>query len=190
MKVTKFFTKGLVVALAILAFGNVVQAQDTDIPPAVIGVVDFNWVLNNSDAWKKSLAIQAEDARKQIQDEARAKEQELNEKGKALAGQQAILDSEVFAQKEAEFKKEAGEAQQYFNLRKAKLDSAFQKAKNEIETVIARSVAEVAQENKLNMILKIGNQGTVFLYEPQMNVSEAVLQKTNAALDSVILTVE
>ena len=190
MRFSSFSLKGILTALTLVFAMQAAVAQEEAVPAAAVAVVDFDWVLTNSVAWKESLVVQVEEKRQAIQNEAKLKEDELKRKGQELEGQQAILSPEVFAQKDAEFKKELSEAQKYFNLRKAKLDSAFQNAKIEIEKTIAKAVAEVGNKKGANLIMKIGNRGSVFFFEPKMNISVAVLERTNAMLSSVVLTVE
>ena len=183
----KLFTFSLGLSLLITLLPASLKAQEKSFPQAVIAILDVQYVLFNSKAFKESLTVQFQSKREILQKEFQGLQSDLQTKADALKQQEAILSPEAFQEKLLEFQQERVKAQKFFNERKNALDKAFAESRGEISKAIKAAVVEYAGKNGITLILKIGKGDTngVYSFLPQMNITKDILEKVDQSITSV-----
>lgn len=177
---TVFITMSLAVVLPSLA-----QAQ-SDREPISIAVVNIQALLNDSRA-AKSIQEQVDRYRKEFQEDFRDKESELKEREEDLAKERETLSEEAFREKVGAFQRRIVESQNELQDRRRELDEAVSEALGELREEILKIVAEMADENKYDLVLSRQN---VVIVERSIDISKEVMDRLNKSVKKITVTVK
>ena len=136
----------------VFAVPMAVHAQEL-IPPAVIAVLDSEFVIVNAQA-SKGIRDQIEAIRDIYSQEIAAHEDQLRAEEQELQRQQAILAAEVFAQRRREFGERVEYVQRLVEERNRQIDRAFSAAMNQVQDVILALIIELTEQRGFNVILE------------------------------------
>jgi Skp family chaperone for outer membrane proteins len=188
---TAFAGAALVAALAVPAMAQTPAPAAAPAAPAVaaaplvpptVMIVDMNRVLQESNAGR-SIQKQLEDYSKALNVEVQKLEEELKGKDAELRRQRTILSAQAFEEQRQTVQRRAGEAQRTLQEK----GQAIEKAQNEAVGVLLDSAREVisvlAGERKAQVVLS--RQQILLLAEPNLEVTQTVLDRINARLPTV-----
>jgi len=136
----------------ILAVPVAVHAQEL-LPPAVIAVLDSEFVIVNSQA-SRGIRDQIEAIRDVYSQEISALEDQLRAEEQELKRQEAILAAEIFAQRRREFGDRVEYVQRLVEERNRQIDRAFSAAMNQVQDVILALIIELTEQRGFNVILE------------------------------------
>ncbi len=167
---------------ALLSSGTTAFAQVEQLPAPVIGVVDADRVLQESLA-AKGVRLEREKYVNQYQAQVKETESQLRAEDQDLSQQRSVLAPEVFAQRAQGFQQKLADFQVQVRDKQERLDFAFQQAMQEIGNAMVVVSREVAQERGINVVLA---RNQVLIADPSMDITNAVLEKLNQRLASVV----
>jgi len=172
-------------ALCVLAVAagtqGAIAAEGT--PKPVVGVIDLQRVLSQADA-ARSVVQQRESYAEVYQQEAAQEEKDLRATDEELARQRAVLSPEAFADKRQEFQERLQTFQKDVQMRRRDLERAFSQAMNKIQGTVIRITDDVAAERGMNLIVY---RSQVFLFDPEMDITDIVLERVNKELPNVTM---
>jgi Skp family chaperone for outer membrane proteins len=169
-----------VVALA----SSVAMAQDAAVflPPATIGVIDSQFVMNNSEA-AQDIRVQIEMIRDIYAEEIGNLENGLRAQEAELGRQRAILAQDAFDERLREFEGEVDRVQRLVEGRNDQLDRAFSEAMGKVRDALLQVVIEAAGARGFNMILE---QSDILWAVVGLDITDDVM----ARLDEILPNVE
>lgn len=178
-----------VLSLALISVAFLPNAQAQTVAPAKIAVIKMQTLERDALAWKDLRAkFQAENEK--VVDELRAAQATFESEREALVQQQTILAPDAFSVKREEFEARFRNMSQQAALRKQALEQALLQSRSEIITVIREIVVGIADEQGLNLILDASSADpTIILSRPEVEITEAVLQKLDQRLSAVSFSV-
>lgn len=178
----RLLTAVIVVQAMAIGFGmKSAVADETQLPPTVAAVIDYQRILLESSA-SKSIAEQMDLRRKSFQDEIGKEEQRLHEARKALGKQRSVLSSDAFETKQEEFESEYAGVRELAAERRKQLESASAEAINEVKAALIEIVTGIAEERGFNLVLP---SSQVLFFSRQIDLTEEVLSKLDARLSQV-----
>ncbi len=166
------------VAFLALAASSPAQAQ---LEPPVVAVVDIQAILTQSEA-AKAIQGQLDSARRTVQEEMQAREAELREGEQDLRRQRTVLAPDAFEERMREFQGRVAEVERQVQDRMRGLDQAFSAASDQIKSKILEVVANIAQEQGVDIVL---SRQHVVLAQRALDLTEPVMERLNAQLPSV-----
>jgi Skp family chaperone for outer membrane proteins len=167
-----------------LAFGNsAAWAQDLagPLPPATIGVIDSQFVMNNSEA-AQGIRTQIEMIRDVYAEEISQLEDGLRAQEAELGRQRAILSQGAFDERLSVFEDEVDRVQRLVEGRNNQLDRAFSESMDKIRDALLRVVVEAAETRSFNMILE---QSDILWAVLTLDITDDVLARLNEILPNV-----
>lgn len=172
-----------VVLAAICWLGEIATAPAQQLPQAVIGVIDFQGILRQSQA-AKGIQPEIKKLREKFQASVQSQGRNFRATEQELTRQRSLLSPEAYAQKRKEFQLRAREAQRNVQERKRSIDRMLGMAMNKISKALLEIVAAMARERSINIVL----QRALVVYAPrQFDISAEVLRRLNKQLPSVAL---
>ena len=172
----------VVAAFVLLSTGNLAFAQTEQMPAPVIGVVETDRILQESLA-ARGVRLEREKYMNQYQAQVQETESELRSEDQELSQQRSVLAPEVFAQRAQGFQQKLADFQLQVRDKQERLDFAFQQAMQEIGNAMVVVSREVAQERGINVVMA---RNQVLIADPSMDITNAVLEKLNQRLASVV----
>lgn len=155
-------------------------ASIQDTPPNIL-VVDFDWVIRQSDA-AQSVQNQLNEERQALQDrfaeleaDLRAMEQELEAVGEDVSDEEQLERRREFEQLVANTQREA-------QARRSILDQAFREAMDQVRDATVRAIADIADNAEAEIVLNV-NQTVI--YSRDRNISQQALDALNEQLPDV-----
>lgn len=158
------------------------RAQTTE---ASIVVVDFGRVLRDSKA-AQSIAAQMGQVRSAAQDEFGAIEDELVKTQTELTNERATLPADQFETKWRDFERRLTDAQRAAEARRAAIDAAEQDALGRVRAALIAAINDIAKERGAQIVL---DRNDVVVVAPEFDISGDALQRLDAALPDVTVTV-
>lgn len=178
----KTFSAFLIVALTVLAFSPVAEAQDK--ATAInIAVININAIRNNALA-VKSISDQVNTYRTAFQNEIQKEEEALRDANQELSRQRTLLSAEAFAEKRREFEQRVTQVQQAVQQRKGHLDRVQAESMGKVQDALNKIVSEIASVRGYNLILR---QDQTVLVNPSLDITAPVLAALNKDLASVVV---
>jgi outer membrane protein len=176
-----------VAALGFIAVGIVhigpTFGQAAKVPQPVVGVVDFDLVMNESKAGKS--------ARAQLEKQAAAFKAEYQKQRKAFDDSEAKLQAQQKSLSEADFKKKVDELNaQGAKIEKAlvqqdkALDANYRKAREQISTALVGIVSDIAKKRGLTLVLKRSN---VVVFASEYDITDEAMKQLDAKLPAIKL---
>lgn len=157
------------------------QTMAETLPPAVVAVIDTQFLLNNSAAGK-DIRSQVEKFRAKYVAEIRDKETALRAENDELRRQQTILSPEILAEKQREFQEKVAALQEYSQKINRVVDEAIGRATGEVKNAVFVILGELRAEHGFNLVL---DKSQVFLAFETLDLTQKVLERLNKRLSSI-----
>jgi len=173
-----------------LFFGSAI-AQDSatkqaDLSVNRIGLVDIEGVLRSAAASEKVRKL-LDEQRDKFQQEFNVIEKQLQDTERDLTLKKGVISDAEFDAQRIAFQNKVTRLQQDIQYRRQALDSAYQKAQNDLRALAIDILAEIAAEKKLDLILA-RNSALIFL--PHYNLSNEVLLRLNERTKNAKIEIE
>lgn len=173
-----------IIALAMLQVVPA-AAQSEEQPPLVVGVVDFDLIMNESKA-AKSIKSQLDKQAADFEADYKKQQKTYQDKERQLRGQRASLSEAEFKQKVADLNAQTDKAEEALTKKKRALDSGVKNAVGQIKKSLLEIVADIAKKRGLTMVL---DKSTVPLSHKDFDFTEEAMKSLDAKLPSVKLQV-
>lgn len=177
------FSKLVFCTLALCAFALPSPSHAADAPK--IAVVDIDALVNDSAAGK-SVQDQLKKKRDEFQKEFSKRESELGEKEKQIVSKKNELSPEELAKQRQAFEADLLETRKLFQQRRTALDKGLATAMKELRGEIVKATADVAEEGSYQAVL---TRESVVIVEKDLDITKQVLDKLNAQVKTISLTV-
>lgn len=178
----------LLLAASFISFSAFAQeaTKDVDLNVRRIGLVDIEGVLRSAVASEK-VRILLDEQREKFQQEFNVIEKKLQDTERDLTLKQGVISEAEFDAQRISFQNKVTKVQQDIQYRRQALDSAYQKAQNDLRALAIDILAEIASEKKLDLILA-RNSALIFL--PHFNISNEVLERLNERTKNAKIEIE
>ena len=162
-------------------------AQDVAAPK--IAVLDVPEIERRALVWQ-DLRAKFKQANEATLTELRQMQASLEEDGKALQQQQAILSADAFAAKRKEFEERLQQSNKKAAERKQAMEKALAEAKGQIVTYYREIVGEIATSNGINLILdrSVGDP-TIVLATDDIEITDIVIERLDKRVQTIDFTV-
>ena len=162
-------------------------AQDVAAPK--IAVLDVPEIERRALVWQ-DLRAKFKQANEATLTELRQMQASLEEDGKALQQQQAILSADAFAAKRKEFEERLQQSNKKAAERKQAMEKALAEAKGQIVTYYREIVGEIATSNGINLILdrSLGDP-TIVLATDDIEITDIVIERLDKRVQTIEFTV-
>jgi Skp family chaperone for outer membrane proteins len=174
----------LLLLLAVAPALNPTPGRAQTIEAAIV-VVDFGRVLRDSKA-AQSIAAQIGQVRAAAQDEFGAIEDDLVKTQSDLTNERATLPPDQFETKWRDFERRLTDAQRAAEARRSAIDSAEQDALGRVRAALIAAINDIATERGARIVL---DRNDVVVVAPEFDISSDALQRLDAALPDVTVTV-
>lgn len=177
-----------------MSVANVVHAQDlqadetADPPPASVQetppnilVVDFDWVIRQSDA-AQSVQSQLNEERQALQDRFAELEADLRTMEQELEAIGDDVSDEEQLERRREFERLVADTQREAQALRSILDQAFREAMDQVRDATVRAIADIADNAEAEIVLNV-NQ--TIIYSRNRNISQQALDALNEQLPDV-----
>lgn len=163
------------------------HAQDVAAPK--IAVLDVPEIERRALVWQ-DLRAKFKQANEATLTELRQMQASLEEDGKALQQQQAILSADAFAAKRKEFEERLQQSNKKAAERKQAMEKALAEAKGQIVTYYREIVGEIATSNGINLILdrSLGDP-TIVLATDDIEITDIVIERLDKRVQTIEFTV-
>ncbi len=146
-----------------------------------MAVIDTEVIRRNSAAFK-DIRAQIGKYRTAIQGVIQTEEEELRNANQELARQRAILSPETFAEERRKFEERLVQVQRTVQKRKRDLERVGVEAVQKVEAVLNKIITDVANEQKLGLILR---RSQTVLVDKSLDITPGVLKRLDTALPSL-----
>lgn len=184
---TKFLFRRVVLRIAFLVAVLTwppVLADAGEAP--TVAVLNVEQVLNQSKAGQ-GLRDKIEQIRTANQAKDQENESALRADDEKLQKQRAVLSEEAFLQKQKELQSRLDSLRQEFEARRKHIQSAVDKAQNEIRRAVLEVTRDVAVEKKIDIVI---SQTATVLMSKDLDITKDVLARLDAKLSDVPLAIE
>jgi outer membrane protein len=159
------------------------SGQSAAPPPAVVGVVDYDLVMNESKAGKS--------ARTQLEKQLAAYKAEFKKQRKAfddanakLGAQQSSLSQEDLKKKIDELNAQGAKAEKALAQQEKALDANYENARKQIGAALGKVVAEIAKKRGLTLVLK---RSDVLVFAKEYDLTDEAMKQLDAKMPSIKL---
>jgi len=163
-------------------------AEIVDLPAAIIQetppnilVVDFDWVIRQSDA-AQSVQNQLNEERQALQDRFAELEADLRTMEQDLEAMGEDVSDEEQLERRREFEQLVANTQREAQARRSILDQAFREAMDQVRDATVRAIADIADNAEAEIVLNV-NQTVI--YSRDRNISQQALDALNEQLPDV-----
>jgi len=143
-----------------------------------IATVNIQQIMRDSTA-AQNVREQLESKQKSFQAEISKKEDQLQKEDQELGKQRSVLAKAAFDEKAAKFRTKATEVQKEVQSKKALLDSAFERALNDIQKVVTEIISDLAKEK--GFIIAVPTSQILYA-DPKLDISDEVMKRLNQKL--------
>ena len=168
------------------AFAQDTATKEADLSVNRIGLVDIEGVLRSAAASEKVRKL-LDEQRDKFQQEFNLIEKQLQDTERNLTLKKGVISDVEFDAQRIAFQNKVTRVQQDIQYRRQALDSAYQKAQNDLRALAIDILAEIAAEKKLDLILA-RNSALIFL--PHYNLSNEVLLRLNERTKNAKIEIE
>ncbi|MEM8587693.1 MAG: OmpH family outer membrane protein [Pseudomonadota bacterium] len=156
------------------------EATIQETPPNIL-VVDFDWVIRQSDA-AQSVQNQLNEERQALQDRFADLEADLRTMGQELETMGEDVSDEEQLERRREFEQLVANTQREAQARRSILDQAFREAMDQVRDATVRAIADIADNAEAEIVLNV-NQ--TIIYSRDRNISQQALDALNEQLPDV-----
>ena len=164
-------------SITILLSGSVLA----DYPNTIVGVIDLNYILSESDA-AKDAAEQIESIARNIEEEIKISDESLINEQNELIESQPIMAPAAFDEKRKEYE---NKVQNYNITRQEKLmsiDKLIAESRNDVLNALKPIIEEISNEKGITVLLE---KNSVLLNAENMDITETALKILNNELPSI-----
>ena len=165
-------------------------AQDEKNPHTLlaIGIVNVEKVQLNSLAFQ-SLREQLEKLRAETQEKIKLEQENIQAEQEELEKQKLLLSNDVLTERQTKLQQKIANLREFADNTNRGLEDAYNQALFTIGEKLKESLAEVAEERSLTLILNENNiPPTVIFNADFLRIDEVVLQKLNQRINSIEIT--
>ena len=177
---TRFLT-ALLAAVAVWALAPAGSALAQKMPAPVIGIIDIQRILEESEA-AKNIRPQMSKLRESYEKDVKTRENDLRQAEQDLGRQRTILSADAFNEKRRTFEKQAADAQRAVQTHKQRIDVAFANAMGDVRNALLKIAADMAKERQINVLLP---KSFVVLSAKEFDITDEALGRLNKQLASV-----
>jgi Skp family chaperone for outer membrane proteins len=174
-----------VVFLAATAVQSAPPASAQSQPGIVLGVVDFDLVMNTSKAGK-NVKSQFEQQRTAFEAEYEKQRKAFRDAEKKLADQRASLSDADFKKKVEDLDAQGDKIEKALAQRRRSLDTGLNKAVSQIRTSLIEIVTDIATKREMTLVL---NKSDIILAADAYDFTEEAMKRLDAKLPSVKLQI-
>lgn len=161
----------------------VAQSAAEPAPRPVVGVIDLQHIMAESLAAQKVIG-QREAYLDAYQTKAAVTEKGLREADQELGRLRSTLSPEAFGVRQKDFQDRVAEFQTEVQTRRRNLERAYNTAMNEVQSAVIFAADALASQRGMNLLLY---RSQVFLFDPSMDLTAAVLERVNKDLPNVTM---
>src|SRR5262245_41894930 len=162
------------------ATGHVTAATSQSQPDIVVGVVDFDLIMNKSKAGK-SVKSQYDKQRSAFDADFQQKRKAFKEEGQKLGGQRSTLSDDEFKKKLNELDAKGKAIEKSLAQTKQALDSSLKKAVGQIRSALLEIIADIAKKRALTLVL---NKSYIILAADAYDFTDESMKRLDAKLPS------
>ena len=151
-----------------------------------LAVVNMDKVLRDAKATERVREL-LDDKREEFQNDFATREASLLQIEKDLQSKRTILSEEAYRAEVSQFQNEVASIQQEIQFKRQALDKAFQEAQDEIKSLAAEIVAEIAGQQKLDVVL---NKSAAIVFRQDLDITEYVIIKLNERTKNARLEIQ
>ena len=151
-----------------------------------LAVVNMDKVLRDAKATERVREL-LDDKREEFQNDFAMREAGLLKIEKDLQAKRTILSEEAYRAEVNQFQNEVASIQQEIQFKRQALDKAFQEAQDEIKSLAAEIVAEIAGLQKLDVVL---NKNAALVSRQDLDITEFVILKLNERTKNARLEIQ
>ena len=151
-----------------------------------VAVVNMDKVLRDAKATERVREL-LDDKREEFQNDFATREASLLQIEKDLQSKRTILSEEAYRAEVNQFQNEVASIQQEIQFKRQALDKAFQEAQDEIKSLAAEIVAEIAGQQKLDVVL---NKSAALVFRQDLDITEYVIIKLNERTKNARLEIQ
>ena len=151
-----------------------------------IALVGLDGVLRQANANAKIREL-LDVQRKKFQEEFRQIELELQETERDLLVKREQIAKDEYDKMVNAFQRRVASVQKDIQYKRQSIDSAYQKALNEIRQLAIDEIKKIATERKIDLIL---NREAGIMFLPHLNISDEVLNRLNERTKNARIEVE
>jgi Skp family chaperone for outer membrane proteins len=153
--------------------------------PIVLGVVDFDFIMNESKA-AKNVKSQFEQQVKAFEAEYEKQRKSFKEAEQKLASQQASLSEAEFRKKVGELDAQGDQIEKALTQRKRGLDAGLNQAVVEIRKALLETVRDIATKRAMTLVL---NKSEIILVADAYDITDEAMKQLDVKLPAVKLKV-
>ena len=168
------------VAMTMFAAGDA-SAQSGKVPAPIVGVVDYDLIMNESKAGKS--------ARGQLEKQVAAFKAEYQKQRKAFSDSEAKLKQQQTSLSDADLKKKVDDLNaQGAKIEKAlaqqekALDANYKKARDQISDALVGVVSDIAKKRGLTLVLR---KSSVIVFASEYDITEETMKQLDAKMPSI-----
>jgi Skp family chaperone for outer membrane proteins len=162
-------------------FAVTLPAQAQSVPAPIIGVVNTDLLLRESQA-AKSVMAERERYATIYQNQANDISSKLRAEDQELANQRNVLAPDVWQEKAQAFQKKFAEAQGTVREKQERLEYSTNQAMSEVLNTLRVVSQSAAAAKGINVVVP---QGAVLYFDPAMDITNQVMSGLNQRLPSV-----
>ena len=166
----------LLISLLTLFYTNFLNAE-------IPYIVDFKYILNESDAGKKAQNFLKSKLNKGL-DSLKSKEKKIQEEEKKIIQQKKLISPEEYKKKVSELRDKVKSLQKERGSVLRNLDKKRTKAKNELLKNLNPIIKEYMQEKKIRIVL---DKKSLLLADENLDITNDIMSLLNKKLKSIKL---
>ena len=151
-----------------------------------LAVVNMDKVLRDAKATERVREL-LDNKREEFQNDFAMREASLLQIEKDLQLKRTILSEEAYRAEVNQFQNEVASIQQEIQFKRQALDKAFQEAQDEIKSLAAEIVTEIAGQQKLDVVL---NKNAALVFRQDLDITETVIIKLNERTKNARLEIQ
>ena len=151
-----------------------------------LAVVNMDKVLRDAKATERVREL-LDNKREEFQNDFAMREANLLQIEKDLQSKRTILSEEAYRAEVNQFQNEVASIQQEIQFKRQALDKAFQEAQDEIKSLAAEIVTEIAGQQKLDVVL---NKNAALVFRQDLDITEIVIIKLNERTKNARLEIQ
>ena len=151
-----------------------------------LAVVNIDKVLRDAKATERVREL-LDDKREEFQNDFATREASLLRIERELQTKRTILSEEAYRAEVNQFQNEVSAIQKEIQFKRQALDKAFQEAQEEIRSLAAEIVAEIAGNQQLDVVL---NKSATLVFRQDLDLTEEVIIQLNERTKNARLEIQ
>ena len=151
-----------------------------------VAVVNIDNVLRDAKATERVRAL-LDEKREEFQNDFATREASLLRIERELQSKRTILSEEAYRAEVAQFQNEVASIQKEIQFKRQALDKAFQEAQDEIRTLATEIVAEIARNQRLDIVI---NKNSALVFRQDLDITKVVITQLNERTKNARLEIQ